>query len=251
MATTNKIWIMAGQSHMSGIANTNSDLPAKYKSKYLHNARGWDGTTFKVYNSDLDNISIPVAANNRGHLAYYMTDVADFLNEDVYVLHFAIGGVALHEITSQQDYSPNSVGEYYDNVITHINAIKTWMDARDKAYSFEGVIWWQGQYDAGFESLSDFYQTNLQGVYDGWATATGNANLKFYQDNIVNAPSATYVAKATCNGKKLDFTNVDNANRKVYTPNFETWHTDNVHPNVLAMHTDFTNNLLPFIKADL
>jgi len=251
MSSINKIWLLMGQSHMSGVSGTIGNLPTNYKSKYLHNARAWDGSKFVVLNSDLDNSSIPTAPSTRGNLSYAMTDVGNYLNEDVYLMNFSIGGTYLAEVAGQDDFSFDSVGEYYDNIVTEINAIKSWMAARDKAYIFEGIIWWQGQADATSSTYATFYGANLTAFYDGLVTETGNANLKLYQDYIQNAPATNYVHYVGLNNTKTTFTAADSTNRKVYYPNFQTWNADNVHPSVTAMYLDWNNNILPFIKADL
>jgi len=251
MSQINRIWILAGQSHMSGQGNTITDIPVKYKSKYLHNNRGWDGATFRVYNSDNDDISLPVSPNNSGHVAYGMTDVGDFLGSDVYVFHYAEGGRFLGEIPAQDDFNPVSVGELYDDMVSHITAIKAWMDARGKEYIFEGVMWWQGQADSTSSTWATYYADNLTLLYDGLVTETGNANLKFYQDYIEVPPGATYTHYAGLNTRKTSFTAVDATDRKVYSSNFTEWQPDNVHPTVAEYYRVWQNIQLPLIKADL
>jgi len=251
MSQINRIWILAGQSHMSGSNNTVNEIPSRLQNKYLHNNRGWDGTTFKVYNSANDNISLPLAANNNGHIAYGMTDVASYLGNDVYVLHYAHGGKFLGEIPTQTDFNPVSTGELYDDMVSHITSIKAWMDARDKEYIFEGVIWWQGQADSTSSTWATYYADNLTLLYDGLVTETGNANLKFYQDYIQVPPGASYTHWAGLNTRKTSFTAADPTNRKVYTPNFTDWQSDNVHPSVSEYYRCFQDDLLPLIKADL
>lgn len=229
MAQTNEIWLFMGQSFMAGQGTAIGDVPDKYKSKYLHNLRVWQTDKFEVINSDLDNISYPTAANTRSCPVYWVTDYANIIGNDVYVLNYSQGAVGLALDGGATDFNTASVAEFYDGIIAEIALIKTWMDDRGKAYTFKGIVWWQGQEDALTGGKSGAYETNINNFFDGIVTATGNANLKIIQDLIEDASVATYAFKGNVNTAKTNFTNDDTANRSLYQPNW-TEDRDGTHP---------------------
>ena len=249
MSQVNKIWLFMGQSHMAAQSNTVSLIPDKYRNKYLHNTRGWNGTEFVVYNSDNDNMFLGTGLSQKASIAYGALDIANHLGDDIYILQYAQGGVPLYNTANS--FNVDVLGSHFDAIKGHIAGVKSWMDSRNKSYSFEGVVWWQGQADSSSQAAGEIYQANITNLYNSLVTETGNVNLKFYQDNIVSAPSATYAAKEYTNASKLAFTNLDTANRRLYTPDFQTWNADNVHPSGDAYFKDWDDNLLNIIKADL
>lgn len=244
MSKVNRIWLTLGQSLMSGQGNTNSLLPATYKSKYLHNARNWQVGGFQVLNSDLDNCSNPTAANNRGAMIYFMGDYADAIDADVYILNYSQGAVGLALDAGAVDFNPASVAEFYDGILADIVSVKAWMTARGKSYVFEGAIWWQGQEDSLYGSKSSAYLTNLNNFFGGIITASGNANFKIIQDYVEDCPNTVYSFKTTVNTAKDSFTALDSTNRYVYQPNYVTYY-DGTHPVITEYLRTWTDFVLP------
>tara|TARA_R110000765_G_scaffold319453_1_gene411556 strand:- start:146 stop:901 length:756 start_codon:yes stop_codon:yes gene_type:complete len=241
MATVNKIWIQIGQSWNNGQGGNLHLLQTAY-DKRMVNVRIMTDNGFKCINPPDNNNQYPTANQNDGvSIEFYFQDIAEHLGEDVYLVKYAQGSTRLQFDNTRTDWNVASVGELYDGTITAINDAITWMNTRGKQYSFEGVIWYQGEGDCIPLLAANEYQQNNIDLMAGLVTATGNANLKFYQYNIVLPPAGNRQYLSTVNTAKLNFTNLDTANRKLFTPVVTDWNADNIHPSV-AGYLDLWNN---------
>lgn len=250
MAVTNKIWIFAGQSWCSGISGTLTDLQAPYVGNYLHNSRIWVTDKFEPLYSTDNNNQYPTANKNTGcTFEFYFKDVADFLGEDVYILKYGENGTAL-AAEAGNDWNTASSSELYDGLVAEIALIETWMNDRNKAFSWEGIIWMQGEADSAIEAQAQAYNTNLTALYNGLNTAT-SSTLKIYQYNIEQPPLGTRTYLADVNSDKAAFTASDTANRRLFDTNITEWQVDDKHPSIAAKKTLWDATILPLIKTDL
>ena len=245
---TKKIWLLLGQSFMAGQSNTTTDLPVAYKGVKIQNNQGWDGSGFQSVDSTVDGIPTATPPNNRANIMYFMGDIADYLGETIYFLNYSQGATALAS-NPNPDWNTATVGELYDGVLAEISAIKLWMDARGYNYIIEGCAWYQGQADANTLAYANAYEANLIAFMDDVITASGNPNLKIYQDYIEDAPTLTYVYKSTVNAAKDAFVALDTTNRRVFQPNYAGY--VGVHPTVAEYYRVWNVNLKPLILADL
>lgn len=245
MSQVNKIWLLMGQSFITGISGDLPSLQAAYDGLTINN-RIWQLGGFQCINQGTNNNQYPNQGNGFS-IEFYFKDIADLLDRDVYLIKVSEGGIPL-ALRSGTDWNTASVGELYDLTLDAIQDAKDWMDDRGKSYSFEGVVWWQGEEDSKTLSYANAYQTNEINLYDGLKTATGNNSLKFYQYNIIANEAGTFRAYTDeVNTAKQNFNAIDTANRKIFTPVITSWNADGIHPSPtgqLDLWNDYQKDLI-------
>ncbi len=183
MSKISSIWLLCGQSYITGECNMNL-LDASRQGNLFHERVYAGGTTFQVINSTLNNNQYNVPSNQYGP-EFELADIATFLNKDIYILKYAIGGTYLASIaqgapTISQNWNVNTVGDLYNDIKTYVTNVKTFMTNRGKTARFEGVIWGQGGADANNVALAQLWQQNMEDFASGLGTHIGQTGLKWY-----------------------------------------------------------------------
>jgi len=247
MSQTNNIYLDFGQSWTAGISNTIPELQPAYAGRSI-NLRVMTDTGFQCIDSALNNNQYPTVYRQNGcAIEFYFRDIAEHLGSDVYLCKVAKGGTSLGLNAGGLDWNVASTNELYDHAMSAIADCITWMNDRGKDYVFKGCIWWQGEEDAVSATYSAAYETNLINLFDDIKTATSTPDLKFYQYYMTLPRDYT----AVVNTAKTNFTNLDTANRRIFTPIVSGFQPDGVHPTMAANLTMWTNQQLPLIIADL
>lgn len=251
MSYPNRIYILAGQSWISGQVDGIDDLQAQYKNVWQLNSKIFNGTTFEACYSGTNNNQHPATAQANGcSIEMYFTDFATELGNDVYMLKYALGSTRLEQDAGRTDWNVNSTGEMYDGLVADIASVKTWMSDRGKSYVFKGILWWQGAGDSVVESASLDYLTNLNAWYSGVCTAIGY-NVPIYQYNVETPPSGNRDYKDNVNSAKSTFTSSDTSLRKLFDCNVTSWQADNIHPTLAEYLRIWQDIQLPLIRQDL
>jgi len=174
--------ILSGQSNARG---QGTPFPSGYTGD-IPNCKIFNGTSFETLNGSVTN-------NNQfgqpiGKYGGEMSLLKDLSTryKTVYCMKYAIGSSGLASVAQGGDvgnWNAASVGDYFDNLITYINAAKALIPSNCQNLGF---IWYQGEADGVSSTVADLYLTNLIAFVNAVRTETAQPNLIFYLTRILN-----------------------------------------------------------------
>ncbi len=187
-----RVFIMAGQSNMSGTANPLvSELPANILDSVPNIIIKVNGDV--NYNWQALKPGLGATPHNFGpELTFGQDASAYFRGDKIAIIKFSVGGTTLNE-----DWRPPSsggaVGWLYTNFI---NDVTSALDTLTKNYLVEimGVCWMQGEYDALDKTKANNYQSNLGNFISDVRTQLNKSQLPFVVGMIDCSSSWKYNA---------------------------------------------------------
>ena len=220
----NKIIIMFGQSYAVG-RNALALLPAEFAGVQL-NLRVFNGTGFECIDSTVNNNQYG-APSSQFSYEYNLGGLQGVVNEDIYLLKYAIGGTKLFD--SGETWNAARVDTLFNNLKSHITSTIAWMDGRDKDYEFFGAIWDQGQSDANTLSYANAYEANQNALITALDAYIGTP-LFWYITQLNDLDSRTY--QTTVKDAKIASVAADTTKRRLISADGVTLGVDGIHPSV-------------------
>ena len=195
-----RVYIMAGQSNMSGTNNPLvNELPASLASNvpnvlikvnsYSVNCN-WEslrpglGATTANFGSEL--------TFGRDELNVLQGLDTTIFGDKIAIIKYSYGGTTL-DIDWRSPSSGGTVGWLYTGIINDINASLISLDSMYDA-QIMGMCWMQGEYDALVDSEAVNYQTNLGNFIQDIRTDLNLPQMPFCIGMIDNSPNWTYNA---------------------------------------------------------
>lgn len=200
--TGSKLFVFAGQSNMDGVTGS---VPAALVAA-MPNVKVWNGTAFVDYQA---NVSSNLFGDGTGWgpeaqflLRYAQANPA----ETIYAVKYAIRGTRLAADTGL-DWSPSSVSEYWDTLVSGVTAAKAAMPAAGGAPVVPAVFWMQGENDAQVQTYAAAYNSNLTALIASARSRIGSASTAFILGRIHNTRLlADYPYKAIVRRAQYDVT---------------------------------------------
>jgi sialate O-acetylesterase len=196
-----EVWLCSGQSNMERqlgprppqpdivnwqqeIADANHDQIRQY---YVHQTKGSSDTPAASVPGSWSVCSPQTAADFTAVGYFFARDLQKVLNVPIGIIHSSWGGTPIKAWTShdamQSDPDLNRVAEADEEAAKNPAAggwlssvLYNGMIAPLEPYTIRGVIWYQGESDAGQAKL---YQTNLPVMIADWRKAWGEGDVPF------------------------------------------------------------------------
>jgi len=143
-----KVFLLGGQSNMEGLGKV-VNLKSPYNEAFSK-VQVWSGK-WAPLSSILNN-----KYGEFGPEISFGHTIANALpDEDIRLIKYAVGGTALYD-----DWSPTTKGKQYLGFMKTAKAALTDLDAKKLKYEISGMLWLQGESDAG-ENKAETYEKNL------------------------------------------------------------------------------------------
>ncbi len=215
------IYLFAGQSNMWGTGVEAKDLPPDLAA-VDENIRILDLT-----DNAAPGASVPLqnGVNNNwdkgswGCEASLMHKLAAAAAEKpIYLLKFSAGGswLAQRPDTEQNDWNPDSKGEYLDKFLDQVAKAKHSLEAAGKKAEFKGFIWMQGESDCNDSSAANAYEANLNKLIERVRTTADAPDMPVYLGRIQRQYSGKFLhtvraaqARVAAGGKAITLVDTD------------------------------------------
>lgn len=202
MAITNKVYIW-GPIQSNGIGRVEMvNLPTASEG-YKYNVKIWQPSgEFHAINPNERNNNQWSDSNNAYHFEVFMYQLANYLEEDIYLVKIGNGGT---QMTGTGASSWNIAGTpWYNNTLTELTAVSNWFANRKKFFEFKCHFVRQGESDIDKDNITnmitnpsdwvtDFrdFQTNVEAHIN--SIVASNAYISSYSPKWVIAPTSLLI----------------------------------------------------------
>lgn len=186
------LFLLSGQSNMTGMQNSINDLTTEQK-KSVENVKIYmdmgtaampegDGAKKRKWLTLGPGFGSDVKGLGLGPELFLGRILSDSMPDTkLAIVKYGIAGTYLGKSTEWLPPSSGGPGPYYKNMMAHIDtALKKFNDAYDTtkyAPRWAGFVWLQGEFDAMDANLSNKYEENLTNLIKDIRTKTGVADL--------------------------------------------------------------------------
>ncbi|HEX2957400.1 MAG TPA: sialate O-acetylesterase [Chitinispirillaceae bacterium] len=180
------VFILSGQSNMSGMETSVSDLTADQKTT-VNNVKinlNSEGAQDKLGKWQTLGPGFGPSNNNLGPELFFGRTLSDSMpGQKIAIIKSAVSGAPLGQTSGYLPPSSNNGtgGTNYKQLISHIDAaIKSFNTAFDTSQytpQWAGFVWLQGETDAMNQSLANKYETNLKNLISDLRAKTNTPDL--------------------------------------------------------------------------
>ena len=161
VSVTNQVsvYLLGGQSNMSGVGSSGSDLTGVYASP-LREVRMWKNNSYVSLKNGFslnDGSGTGFGAEIGFGFALEAARKAGTANtEEIYLVKYALGSTSL-----DVDWNINGVNNQYDKFTASVDSALANLTNAGLGYKVEAMLWMQGESDADIATRANNYASNL------------------------------------------------------------------------------------------
>lgn len=210
--------ILTGQSNAEGHTWNNELFKNVEKAQAKQYIDGYDNVKIRFncnnglnYCKDFQSVKLGygLSTNQFGPeigIAEYLNDVHEFLNNDVYIIKYAVGGTSLYSDWRSPSSSTNNTqtGKLYTNLINYIDESIDLLKKQDLVPSIKAICFMQGESDSTsigssvYEELEDNFIKDIKNHIE----TTQNEIVQFIDAGISDCPNWSQYYKIINQAKK-------------------------------------------------
>lgn len=246
-----KVILMAGQSNCNGEATLSlfSIIQKAIKTKTL----SWYAGQLSSYHLGYNNRKRALSEQKGGLDVQLATRIEAEHNGRVIILKIAEGGTGTYAGQPWNTATTIWQTSMYQQFLIAIEEFELYFAENfpSDTFTYQCLVWNQGEQDALDSTNSSAYQTNCTAVWDALKTKVGNANLPIYDWKLsdLNIQNATY--KANVNSAKVTLNSLYGNGGVLYSTNaadgfvfMDGYHYD------MASYTKAGNDLFDDLKTN-
>jgi hypothetical protein len=174
----NYVFLLIGQSNMNGSAALTYQVIPPYLTN--SNVMIWDGSTFPVISSTLNNNQYPTPSGAFGVELSFGYGVQNYTKGNVYLIKYAIGGTPLcNKIVNTWSPWITTTGLYTKSLDAY-NAGVAKLNTDGIQFTQAGIIVYQGESDCQQDSCANSYATNFIALINRYRSDLNNPTLPVY-----------------------------------------------------------------------
>lgn len=215
----------AGQSNALGFTLTAADLPASLS--------GWSDPHAQIWNPLTGSFQTMVAGTNTGtptnprvwgpQVQFAYEWVQNHPGDILYIVDVFKGSTGLARDASQQDWSPASRGELFNQATTTLAAARAVVNL-----PLSAVLWTQGEQDAIDAAKAGAYQANLANLFTNIRSSWGDVSTTIVFGRLSSSQTGLPHARAVRTAQDV-VAAVDGKAIEVDTDSFPVNSTDHLH----------------------